>query len=55
MIPSENSQSDYLHKEIKTIYFEFPCSFVKLILHQNFKNEMNLFDQVGICDVAVQG
>lgn len=53
--PSDNSQSDYLDRQIKTIFFEFPLCIVKLVFHQNYKNEMNLFDQVALCDLTFEG
>lgn len=53
--PNDNSQSNYLHKEIKTVFFEFPCTFIRLVLHQNYKNELNLFDQVALSEIIFEG
>ena len=37
------------------MYFEFPCNHVKLVLYQNYKNQMNLFDQVAIDGIVCTG
>ena len=53
--PNDNTQSNFLQREIKTVFFEFPCTFVKLIIHQNYKNQLNLFDQVALAELAFEG
>lgn len=48
-------QSNFLEKEMKTMFFQYPCTFIKIILHKNYRNNRNLFDQVAIWDLKVQG
>jgi hypothetical protein len=53
--PSDNKQSNYIQKEIKTVLFEFPCTFVKLVFHPNYQNELNLFSQVALASLTFEG
>lgn len=53
--PNDNSQSGYEEKEEKTLYFEFACTHIRFVLHENYKNERNVFNQVAIDDLIVFG
>lgn len=53
--PSSNSQSNFEEKEEKTLYFEFACTHLRLVLHQHHPNQRNLFGQVALDDLRVDG
>jgi hypothetical protein len=53
--PSDNSQSGYEEKEQRTVFLEFPCSFVRLVMHQPYENDYNLFQQVALEKVQITG
>lgn len=55
MRPSDNSQSGHEEKEQLTVFLEFPCSFVRLVMSRPYLNEYNLFQQVALEKVQLTG
>lgn len=55
MSPNDNSQSSFEEHEEKTLYFEFSCTHIRLVLHENHRNDMNIFNQVALNELTVQG
>ena len=53
--PNDNSQSSFEEKEEKTLYFEFSCTHIRFVIHENYRNDMNIFSQVAIEDIIVVG
>ena len=53
--PNDNSQSSFEEHEEKTLYFEFSCTHIRLVLHENHRNDMNIFNQVALNELTVQG
>ncbi|KAJ3329688.1 hypothetical protein HDU76_007381, partial [Blyttiomyces sp. JEL0837] len=52
---SDNAASDYKARELKSVHIDVEGDFVKIVLHQNFINAMNLYNQVGIVAFSVLG
>ena len=50
-----NERSQYQARELKTVYIDHPGRFVRLVIHRNFVNKQNLFNQVGIVAVNLLG
>ena len=42
----KNQGSNYKARELKSIFLEAPCSYMKLIMHKNHANKFNVFNQV---------
>lgn len=42
----KNETSNYKARELKSIFLEAPCSYLKLIFHKNHSNKFNVFNQV---------
>lgn len=50
-----NERSQYQARELKTVYIDNPGRFVRLVVHRNYVNKQNLFNQVGIVAVNLLG
>mgnify|MGYP006077091709 CR=1 FL=1 len=50
-----NERSQYQARELKTVYIDYPGNYVRLIVHRNYVNKQNLFNQVGIVAVNLLG
>ena len=50
-----NERSSYQARELKTVYIDHMGKFVRLLIHKNFVNKQNLFNQVGIVAVNLLG
>ena len=37
------------------MYFEFSCTHIRFVIHENYKNSLNIFNQVAIEDMIVVG
>lgn len=55
VMPNDNAQSSFEEREEKTLYVEFACTHVRLVLHENYKNDRNVFNQVALEDLTVYG
>ena len=50
-----NEKSQYQARELKTVYIDFTGSYIRLVIHRNYVNKLNLFNQVGIVAVNLIG
>lgn len=50
-----NVESNYMARELKTVHIDNEAVLVKLVLHQCFINERNLYSQVGIMAINLCG
>ncbi|TYZ60871.1 hypothetical protein PybrP1_001443 [[Pythium] brassicae (nom. inval.)] len=50
-----NAESNYMARELKTVHIDNDASFVKLLLHQCYANERNIYSQVGVMAVNLCG
>ena len=41
-------------RELKSVFVDAVCSFIKLVVHQNHINHHNIFNQVSVCGIALQ-
>ena len=42
----KNETTNYKARELKSIFLDAPCSYIKFILHKNHPNRFNVFNQV---------
>lgn len=50
-----NERSNYQARELKTVYVDQPGNFVRFLVHRNFVNKLNMYNQVGIVAVNFSG
>ena len=50
-----NERSQFQARELKTVYVDCPGTFVKLLLHKNYVNPQNIYNQVGVVAVNLMG
>lgn len=50
-----NERSNYQARELKSVYIDHDCQKIKVILHSAWENNHNLFRQVGLISINVQG
>ena len=50
-----NEQSGFQSRELKTVHLGVTCQFFKLVLHKNYDNNYNLFNQVGLVKLQFVG
>lgn len=50
-----NAESNFMARELKTVHIANDATFVKLVLHQCYMNERNLYSQVGVMAVNLCG
>jgi hypothetical protein len=50
-----NTKTNYKARELRKIYLESPCLYMKLVLHKNFSNKFNIFNQVSIINLEFFG
>lgn len=50
-----NQANNYQQRELKTVYLDSKCAFVKIVLHKCHPNEPNMFNQVGLVAASVYG
>lgn len=50
-----NERSNFQARELKSVYIDHECQKIKLVLHKNYTNKHNTFNQVGIISVNVNG
>lgn len=49
---AENSQNNYSARELKTVHTNTDAQLIKFIVHNNYPNNYNLFNQVGIISLS---
>ena len=50
-----NEKSNYLSRELKTVYVDIPVLYIKLLFHKCHINTQNIFNQVGIIACSIFG
>lgn len=50
-----NERSGYQSRELKTVYIDSPCLYLKIVLNKCHLNKFNLFNQVGLIAIGVFG
>ena len=50
-----NERSSYQARELKTVYIDTTGEFIKLLIHKNYVNKQNMFNQVGIVALNLLG
>jgi len=50
-----NERSQYQARELKTVYIDYAGKYMRLIVHRNYVNKQNLFNQVGIVAINLLG
>ena len=51
----DNMKTNYQARELKTVYVECTCQFLKISFQKNHDNDQNIFQQVGLVFLKVQG
>ena len=52
---SENEATNFQARELKSVHLNAEGQFLKLVIHKNFVNKMNLYNQVSIVAINVIG
>lgn len=50
-----NVESNYMARELKTVHIDNEATFVKMLLHQCYINERNIYSQVGVMAINLLG
>lgn len=50
-----NSKTNYKAREFRKVYVETYCYYLKLVLHKNYVNKFNIFNQVSIINLDFIG
>jgi hypothetical protein len=51
----DNVRTNYQARELKTVYLEEHCQYLKIVLQKNHLNNLNIFNQVGIVQLNCVG
>lgn len=52
---NSNERSQFKARELKKIYLNNPCMYLKLLIHKNYLNRLNVFNQVGLFSIECLG
>lgn len=52
---SPNDRTDFKARELKSVHVDAEGSFLKFIMHKNFVNRQNIYNQVGLIAINVIG
>ena len=55
VVPSSNMKSGYRSRELKKIYLNVNCLYLKLVFHKCYINIYNTFNQVGLVSLSCLG
>lgn len=50
-----NERTDFKARELKSVYIDSFCLFMKLLFHKHHVNKYNLFNQIGIIALSAYG
>lgn len=50
-----NSRTNYKARELRKVFIDLPCLYIKLVIHKNYVNKFNIFNQVGIVGLEFFG
>lgn len=51
---SDNQLNEYKKREVQTAHLDLKSSYLKLILHSNYENPLNPFNQVGLVKLLIK-
>ena len=51
---SSNDKTDFKARELKSVHVDAEGTFIKFVLHKNFVNKQNLYNQVKLNLILVQ-
>ena len=51
----DNIRTNYQAREFKTVYLEQYCQYLKVVVHKNHLNTLNIFNQVGLVALKCTG
>jgi centrosomal protein CEP104 len=51
----DNIRTNYQARELKTVYLEQYCQYLKIVIHKNHLNSLNIFNQVGLVSLTCTG
>ena len=51
----DNATTQYKSRELKSVYIDAECRYLKLVMHKNFKNSLNIFNQIGFLSLKCFG
>ena len=51
----DNSASSYKARELKTVYLDFNCQYLKLSMQKCYSNDKNMFNQTAIVSLKCSG
>lgn len=51
----DNIRTNYQARELKTVYLEQYCQYVKIVMSKNHLNQFNIFNQVGLVSINCIG
>jgi len=52
---SPNERTDFKARELKSVHVDAEGTFLKFVLHKNFVNRQNLYNQVGLIAINIIG
>ena len=52
---SDNSETKFTSRELKTIYVDVECQYLKIVANENHNNRYNLFNQVAFMNIKCNG
>lgn len=50
-----NEKSGFQARELKSVYIDTPCMYMKFVLQKCYVNKFNIFNQVGLVALSVFG
>jgi centrosomal protein CEP104 len=51
----DNVRTNYQARELKTVYLESYCQYLKIVCTKNHINNFNIFNQVGLISINCMG
>lgn len=51
----KNEEQNFHFSECKTVHINSYGSFIKMVLHKNHKNNINIHNQIGLRAIKVEG
>lgn len=54
MALSDNEQTDYKARELKSVHVDAVGTYLKLVIHKNHVNKHNLYNQVSVYRIYIK-
>ena len=52
---NDNSNNRWAVRELRSVYIDSPCQFIKVNLFKNHQNKFNIFNQVALVQIQIKG